>query len=805
VNTIAAIAWMLATDIPFGPNSGSVLPPAHAPNQVVLADLDGDGALDAIVPGRNIDRLIRWSLGTGGAPSFGAWRELELPAQADWAVVPPGTAGPPNVLLALRAYQGSVLRLDNLGQAQFSIGSIWGQEREPRTMDLADFTGDGLDDLVIANASGPTLRIDRADGHGGFVPHQRLRNDDWFGGTGSLQQVRASDVDGDGWIDVVASSISTGSLLIWRNRDGVLADWPVHTPVQPLVPDQPAITTFVLADMDDDGDDDMVAQLLSVEVHQPLVICWNDGGRFTRQVSFPGPDTGYGWTCAVADLDRDGDLDVVTSVAIINGGLYLMENLGTPTQPVFGEPVLKRPSPFVRHIELEDTDGDCDLDIVAVDISSNAIISLPNLTGCAFGQSSLGATPSTKPTPNTKPTATAMPTPNTKPSPNAKPIPPAIAGTTHSTQGADRAPLSHRSRAQAAREHARALAAWGPPPSHPIDGGSLAGTTCGPGDGSAGRCDEPHPTPGCFTTACCEAVCLIVPDCCVIGWDQSCVDVADEECDGLYCPSPGACDTAHDTGGCDDEACCARSVRLDGWCGAALWDQICVSDAAWWCPFTPCELEGPPGARPEGEACYDRINDGCTLPEPVFDALACGDRVAGRCTTGAPRDTDWYALPPGGHTISLRAEFPASLTIVRGSCTTTLEELAWHAIGPCDPLVTSVCVPADESWFAIVSLGSPEGPIQSGQPCTEPDPDNPPNPDDPPIIPGAFGTRYEVTLWCGVCPPSPDLNGDGAVNGADLGILLSAWGSSGSGLPGDLTGDGVVDGADLGALISAWS
>ncbi len=51
--------------------------------------------------------------------------------------------------------------------------------------------------------------------------------------------------------------------------------------------------------------------------------------------------------------------------------------------------------------------------------------------------------------------------------------------------------------------------------------------------------------------------------------------------------------------------------------------------------------------------------------------------------------------------------------------------------------------------------------------------------------------------------PDPcDLNGDGVVDGFDLGILLSAWGSSG---PGDLDGDGIVDGADLGILLSCWS
>ncbi len=48
-----------------------------------------------------------------------------------------------------------------------------------------------------------------------------------------------------------------------------------------------------------------------------------------------------------------------------------------------------------------------------------------------------------------------------------------------------------------------------------------------------------------------------------------------------------------------------------------------------------------------------------------------------------------------------------------------------------------------------------------------------------------------------------DLNGDGIVDGADLGLLLAAWGS---GDPvADLSGDGTVDGADLGLLLSAWS
>lgn len=53
-----------------------------------------------------------------------------------------------------------------------------------------------------------------------------------------------------------------------------------------------------------------------------------------------------------------------------------------------------------------------------------------------------------------------------------------------------------------------------------------------------------------------------------------------------------------------------------------------------------------------------------------------------------------------------------------------------------------------------------------------------------------------------------DLDGDNMVGGADLGLLLAAWGSCG-GAPGgcaaDLNGDGAVDGGDLGILLSHWN
>lgn len=68
----------------------------------------------------------------------------------------------------------------------------------------------------------------------------------------------------------------------------------------------------------------------------------------------------------------------------------------------------------------------------------------------------------------------------------------------------------------------------------------------------------------------------------------------------------------------------------------------------------------------------------------------------------------------------------------------------------------------------------------------------------------ALNPRGEPEGWVAylgtsACPP--DLTGDGAVDGADLGLLLGNWGGVGTG---DINGDGTVDGADLGVLLGSW-
>lgn len=68
---------------------------------------------------------------------------------------------------------------------------------------------------------------------------------------------------------------------------------------------------------------------------------------------------------------------------------------------------------------------------------------------------------------------------------------------------------------------------------------------------------------------------------------------------------------------------------------------------------------------------------------------------------------------------------------------------------------------------------------------------------------GRVNAFKAVQLALESLPVPSDINGDGVVDGGDLGLLLGAWDTSNPAA--DLDRSGVVDGADLGLLLANWS
>ncbi len=329
--------------------------------------------------------------------------------------------------------------------------------------------------------------------------------------------------------------------------------------------------------------------------------------------------------------------------------------------------------------------------------------------------------------------------------------------------------------------------------------------TCGP---DRPPCDEPHDGPGCLQPQCCELVCEVDVFCCDVVWDETCVEQAGELCGDVRCPDLGGCFEVHDTGGCLDETCCELVRMHDPFCGFGTWDAICVAEAESWCGTTlECPIVPPVEARDEGESCLDRLNDGCggDALEIAASAIDCGDVVYGKTSTSVPRDVDWYRLPDirdGPLVIRLETEFPARMLIATGSCEGPVGILDRRPVDPCGTDEWVVDLPEGD-FHLIVEAGADGRSLRSGLPCDEIDPDDPPDDDEEPL-PRTYGLHYLLELACTAVPCRADLNGDGIVDGVDLGLLFAAWGACPGSCPADLDGDGTVDGQDLGGLFVGW-
>ena len=106
------------------------------------------------------------------------------------------------------------------------------------------------------------------------------------------------------------------------------------------------------------------------------------------------------------------------------------------------------------------------------------------------------------------------------------------------------------------------------------------------GDPDSGDCLANNGTPGCDDTACCETVCATRPECCTDQWDEACAIFANIVCGICGEPDSGSCFEANDTAGCEDGDCCALVCDMDPVCCILDWDQTCVDIASGICPTT---------------------------------------------------------------------------------------------------------------------------------------------------------------------------------------------------------------------------
>ncbi len=232
----------------------------------------------------------------------------------------------------------------------------------PRSVVIADVTGDRLNDLVVgAMLNGPGVAYNA----GVFVFAQTaagtLAPPAYYPtGTAGYEQptmLAVADLDGDGRLDVALAGYSDYRVLL-QTADGQLG--PPAVLKRKHIDDPELIAT---GDFDGDGRSD----LIGVGFSTSYVEVWYQAEAFAAAHSFDCAHGG-GDSIAVADLDGDGALDVAISSDNATAVCLLYQRSGTfmPGPPV---PIIVQPTPCAIAATDADGDGRTDLLIVSSPLS----------------------------------------------------------------------------------------------------------------------------------------------------------------------------------------------------------------------------------------------------------------------------------------------------------------------------------------------------------------------------------------------------------------------------------------------------
>jgi FG-GAP-like repeat/PASTA domain len=325
------------------------------PSSVVIQDLNGDGKPDlAIVNSWNDwQRLagdhwegmgtvsVRLSRGDG---TFQPRRDYN--AGSGSTALATGDLngdGVPDLVTANAGGEddaGTVSVLLGRGDGSFPSRHDYPAGDEPDSVAVGDVNGDHKPDVV--SNGGSTVSVFLNTGDGGLAPKVDYRD----GGGGS--PVRLVDVDGDGHLDVVTAGGRTVSVL--RNvGDGTFGP--------PKKYDSGADTISVAgADLNGDGKPDLV---VSHQERPSVSVLLNAGdGTFTARRDYR-TGSAFQPTIAMADMNGDGYPDLVTPGEL---GISLLLNAGDGT---FELPLAYRGGSENGAVAVGDLNGDGRPDIAA--------------------------------------------------------------------------------------------------------------------------------------------------------------------------------------------------------------------------------------------------------------------------------------------------------------------------------------------------------------------------------------------------------------------------------------------------------
>ncbi|WP_298511586.1 T9SS type A sorting domain-containing protein [uncultured Kordia sp.] len=327
----------------------------ESPKGIHSVDIDNDGDIDLISASHD---MIVWFENYEGQGAFGAHKVISTSVNSASSVYAADIDGDGDMdVLSTSAWDNKIAWYENTdGLGTFGAQQIISTMVDnPLSVYTADIDGDG--DLDVLSASIYDNKIawyENTDGLGTFGSQQTITTSAY-----RARVVKASDIDGDGDLDVISASRSDNKIAWYENTDGL----GTFGSPQIITTNAVQIAHLFIHDVDGDGDMDVLSDF-------GYSIVWfenTDGlGTFGSQQIIGYTFTATTSSLFATDLDNDGDIDILSHPANPDDEITWFEN--TDGQGTFGAEQLITTivDVQVRSLHATDLDGDGDEEVFFV-------------------------------------------------------------------------------------------------------------------------------------------------------------------------------------------------------------------------------------------------------------------------------------------------------------------------------------------------------------------------------------------------------------------------------------------------------